>query len=121
MKKYLLLFIFSIFSLTAPARSISDVQKDGTWYRIFDENGKLYKTVSEVTTGELKGFSSTIIIFQNGAFFYVYDTDFKKLFTGAVATCGEINSVAGNTFTTKYGNWIYTYDKNGKKINTRAF
>ncbi|MDE7413044.1 MAG: hypothetical protein K2N05_04530 [Muribaculaceae bacterium] len=120
MKKYLLLLFLSFISFAGIARSISNVQKDGGWYRMYDENGKQYKSVSEGSYGELKGFSSSIVIFQYGDFLYVYDAELKKIFSGSVGIYGDVISVAGNTFTTKYGNWIYTYDKNGKKINSRV-
>lgn len=120
MKKILLTLCLGLISATGFARSISDVQQDGAWYRIYDENGKQIHSVSAATYGELKGFSSTIIVFQDGGFFYVYDVNLKKQFSGAVATYGEVKSVAGNNFTTHYGNWVYTYDKTGKKINSRA-
>lgn len=120
MKKIIFFLLLSFISLAGMARSISDVQKDVAWYRIYDEDGKQYKTVSEATYGELKGFSGSILIFQYGGFFYVYDTELKKLFSGATATYGDVMTVSGNTFTTLYGNWVYTYDKNGKKINSRA-
>lgn len=119
-KRLILTSILALFTLiTLEARSISDVQKDGAWYKLYDESGKQYKSVSVATYGELKGFSASLVVFENGAFIYVYDTDLKKILSGSTATYGEVISVSGNTFTTKSGNWIYTYDKSGKKLNSR--
>lgn len=109
-----LLMSFPIFA------SISNIEKDGSWYRFYNENGKQYKSANVATYGELKGYSASLVIFQDGAFFYVYDSELKKLKSCAVATYGEVISVSGETFTTKMGNWIYTYDKSGKKLNSRA-
>ncbi|MCM1070904.1 MAG: hypothetical protein NC391_04650 [Alistipes timonensis] len=100
--------------------SISNIEKDGVWYRLYDENGKQYKSVSSSVMGGLKGYSASLVIFQDGAFFHVYDCDLKKLKSCAISTYGEVLSVSGDTFTTKLGNWIYTYDQNGKKINSRV-
>lgn len=101
------------------ARSISNVERSGAWYYLYDENGKKYKSTSASSTGDLKGFSSSIIVFQRGAWIYVYDADLKKLHSGAVSAYGEVIAVAGDAFTTRRGAWIYTYDKKGKKLNSR--
>ena len=113
------LLIAGIAYIPAMSRSISNVEKDGVWYRFYDETGKKYKSQSSAVLGELKGWSANLVIFQNGAFFYVYDPDLKKLLTCAVATYGDVIAVSGDTFTTQRDNWIYTYDKNGKKLNSR--
>lgn len=113
-------FLLSIFVTLPLFASISNIEKDEVWYRLYDENGKQYKSVSSSVIGELKGYSASLVIFQDGAFFHVYDCDLKKLKSCAISTYGEVLSVSGDTFTTKLGNWIYTYDKNGKKINSRA-
>lgn len=120
MKRFLILFIIASFSLACVAQSISDIQQDGAWYKLYDENGEIYKSVSTITYGDLQGLSSSIVVFKDGAFLYVYDSEMKKLYSGATSVYGEIVSVCGNTFTTKSGNWLNTYDKTGKKLNTRS-
>ena len=107
-------------ALCCGARSISSIDKDGSWYRFYDENGSRYMTVGVSTVGELKGWSASIVIFQNGQVINVYDADMKRLLIGGVSTYGEVISVSGNTFTTKSGSWIYTYDKTGKRLNVRS-
>ena len=119
MKKLISLMLFVAVASTVEARSISHVEKDGVWYRFYDETGKKYNSQSSAVLGELKGWSANLVIFQNGAFFYVYDPDLKKLLTCAVATYGDVIAVSGDTFTTQRDDWIYTYDKNGKKLNSR--
>lgn len=119
MKKILTIITAIVLSLPMFA-SISNIEKDGSWYRFYNEDGKQYKSVSAATYGELKGYSASLVVFQDGAFFYVYDCDLKKIKSCALSTYGEVISVSGDTFTTKLGNWIYTYDKTGKKINSRA-
>ena len=113
------IFIAGMLAIPAMCRSISNVEKDGVWYRFYDETGKKYNSQSSAVLGELKGWSANLVIFQTGAFFYVYDPDMKKLLTCAVATYGDVIAVSGDTFTTQRDNWIYTYDKNGKKLNSR--
>lgn len=120
MIKRIIPFALALFtSITLEAKSISDIQKDGAWYKLYDASGNQYKSVSAAVYGELKGFSSSLVVFENGAFIYVYDADLKKTLSGATVTYGEVVSVSGDTFTTKSGNWIYTYDKTGKKLNSR--
>ncbi|MDE6258552.1 MAG: hypothetical protein K2M53_09250 [Muribaculaceae bacterium] len=123
MRKYIKLFaIISSLVMSAPlfARSLSNVERDGNWYRFYDETGKRYLSESVATTGELVGWSSSMVIFKNGNFFYVYDVEMKNRKGFSIPTYGEVIAVSGNTFTTRLGNWIYTYDRNGKKLNSRA-
>ena len=123
MRKYIKLFaIILSLVMSAPlfARSLSNVERDGNWYRFYDETGKRYRSESVATTGELVGWSSSMVIFKNGNFFYVYDVEMKNRKGFSIPTYGEVIAVSGNTFTTRLGNWIYTYDRNGKKLNSRA-
>lgn len=113
------IFIAGMLAIPPMCRSISNVEKDGVWYRFYDETGKKYNSQSSSVLGELKGWNENLDIFQNGAFFYVYDPDLKKLLTCAVATYGDVIAASGDTFTTQRDNWIYTYGKNGKKLNSR--
>lgn len=120
MKKILALLLLSILSLTAMARSISNVERNGSWYYIYDEAGKKVKTMSASTVGEVKGWCSTFIVSQNGSWIYLFDINGRKLKTLSVSTVGEVIAVSGNTFTSRKGNWIYTYDASGKRIHTRS-
>lgn len=119
MKKLLIALMAVVMSLPMLA-SISNIERDGSWYKVYDENGKRYKTVSVSGYGELKGFSGSLAIFQRGSFYYIYNSDMKQIKSGSVSSYGDIISVSGDTFTTRRGNWIYTYDKNGKQLNSRA-
>lgn len=119
MKKAFLLILMGLLSLTVMARSISYVEKDGTWYRFYDERGDRYKTKSASEMGELVGWSSECAIFKSGSFYRIYDCELNKIKTIAESTCGEIIAVAGETFTSKSGSWIYTYDKYGNRLKTR--
>lgn len=119
MKKLIFLILISMMIMPVFARSLSYIQQDGVWYRLYDENGKQYRSVSSTMYGTLKGHSGSLVIFQDGAFFYVYDSELNRLKSCALSTYGEVICVSGDTFTTKMGYWIHTYDKNGKKLNSR--
>ena len=111
--------ISAFVSLDAYARGLSDVDRDGSWYKLYDENGKLYKTISASSVGDVKGWSDSMIVSQHGSWVYIFDTNMKKLKTMSASSTGEVISVSGDRFTTRHGNWIYTYDRNGKRLNTR--
>lgn len=120
MKKFVTLILIFIMSVPLFGQSLSSVERDGNWYRFYDETGKQYKTESVASTGELLGRSASMVIFRNGNFFYVYDVDMKNRKGYSIPTYGEVIGISGSTFTTRLGNWIYTYDRNGKKLNSRA-
>lgn len=120
MKKIAILFILATIALAASARSLSYIEKSGSWYYLYDEKGHKYKTVSVSSAGNLAGYSSEIIVCTNGSWIYVYDNEMKRLYTGTVSSIGSVQSVTGETFTTRNGNWIYTYNKNGRRLSTRS-
>lgn len=120
MKKLLLSLTLLLSGLTLQAQSISHIETTKAWYYIYDQDGKMIKTLS-TSQGELKGYSSTFYIIRQGTAFYItYDVNGKRLHTFGVGSVGEILSVSGDTFTSRNGAWIYTWRKEGKKINTRA-
>ena len=120
MKKLVLSFILLLSVANLQAQSISHIETTKNWYYIYDQNGKMIKTLS-TGQGELKGYSSTFYIIKQGSAFYVtYDVNGKRLHTFGAASVGEILGVAGDTFTSRQGAWIYTWNKEGKKISTRA-
>lgn len=99
-------------------RAISNIEKKGTWYYIYNEKGKKYKTLS-ANIGDVKGFSSNFFIVSKGSWYYLYDENGKHYKTMS-NSIGEIISVSGDTFVVQKASWIYTYNKKGKKISTRA-
>ena len=116
MKKLLLTIVLLLSVANLQAQSISHIETN----YIYDQNGKMIKTLS-TGQGELKGYSSTFYIIKQGSAFYVtYDVNGKRLHTFGAASVGEILGVAGDTFTSRQGAWIHTWDKEGKKISTRA-
>jgi hypothetical protein len=98
--------------------AISNIEKKGAWYHIYNEKGKKIKSLSGAI-GKLEGFSSTFFIISKGAWYYLYDENGKRYKTLSSST-GEIISVSGDTFVVRKGSWIHTYNKNGKKIGSRA-
>jgi hypothetical protein len=98
--------------------AISNIEKKGSWYHIYNEKGKKFKTLSE-NIGKLEGFSSSFFIVSKGSWYYLYDETGKRYKTLSSST-GEIISVSGDTFVVRKGSWIHTYNKSGKKVSTRA-
>lgn len=118
--KKLLTFILLLFAaMTMQAQSISYIETSGSWYYIYDQDGKKVKTLP-TNIGELKGYSASLFVVKNGSWYYIYDAKGSKTKTMSVSTVGEVVAVTGETFTSRLGSWIYIWSKEGKKIGTRA-
>lgn len=113
----ILLFLLT-FAAQAQCQQISYIETTKSWYYLYDQNGKKYKTFS-TNIGELKGYSASIFVVKNGSWIYVYDAKGNKIKTLSESSAGKVLSVAGDTFTTQLGSWIYTWSKDGKKTSTR--
>lgn len=118
-KLVILLVLFVTISANAKQRKISHVDTSGSWYHVYDTNGKKITTLANQSVGELIGWSSEIIVTKSGAWYKIIDPQGKTLKTMAEQTVGKVISVAGNTFTTRSGSWIHTWDKTGKKLSSR--
>ena len=118
--KRILLLLAIIAPMLVFGRSISNIDRDGSWYHVYDETGKKYKTFNQNTVGELKGWCGDFFVTQYGSWIYTYDIEGKKIKGTTTDAIGEVISVSGGTITTKSGSWIYTFDKNFKKISSRA-
>lgn len=99
---------------------ISSIERSGSWYYLYDENGKKYKTLSVSSVGDIVGYSSTFFVSTSSSWIYLWDTEGKKYKTLSASSIGQIIGITGDTFTSRNGSWIYTWDRDGKKINTRA-
>lgn len=119
MKKLLIITVLALFAKGIQAQRISHIETTKSWYHIYDETGKLAKTIS-TSQGELMGCSASFYILKQGSFIMTYDIKGKRLHTFAVHEVGEILAVTGDTFTSRRGSWIYTWSKEGKRISTRA-
>jgi hypothetical protein len=120
MQKQLVLFLsflFLSFALSAQTSTIGSIEKRGSWYEIYNEQGKKIKTV-QTNIGELVGFGSQFFIVKRGCWYDLYNINVKKYKT-LQTNIGEIISVAGSSFTVCKGVWLHTYDSSGKKISTR--
>ena len=111
--------MFGLIS-TGGGHSIASIDVSGGWIRLYDAKGRNYKTLSVSSVGEIKGYSSTLIVTQYHGWIYLLDAEGKKCQTKSVSSVGEVIGVAGDTFTSRNGGWIYTWDRNGKKISTRS-
>ena len=116
MRNYLLLFLL-LFSINAFAqqRQISYIDNAGSWYHVYDTNGKKITTLSSSAAGELIGWSAEIIVTKSGGWYKILDPQGKTLKTMSDMTVGTVISVSGSTFTSRSGSWIHVWDVTGKR------
>ena len=117
-----ILIIISFFSavVAVKAQSISYIETTKGWYNIYDQDGKMIKSLSS-GLGQLVGYSSTFyIIKQKTGFYITYDVCGKQLHTFSIGIVGDILTVSGDTFTSRKDSWIYTWSKEGKIISCRT-
>ena len=119
MKKFVIVIALLLSGISTYAQSISHIETAGSWYYIYDQDGKKANTLS-CSIGELQGFCSSFFIVKSGSWYYIYNAKGKKTQTLSVSSVGKILSVSGETFTSQSGSWIYTWSKDGKRIGTRA-
>ena len=115
-----LLFLMMSLSANAQQKQISYVEtsSSGSWYHVYDTNGKKITTLAQQSVGELIGWSAEIIVTKSGSWYKILNPEGKTLKTMSEQTVGTVISVAGSTFTSRSGNWISIYDKTGKKLST---
>lgn len=118
-RKMLLIMTLFVCTIGLQAQSISQIETTKSWYHVYDETGKLAKTIS-TSQGELMGYSASFYILKQGSYYMTYDIKGIRLHTFAVHEVGEILTAIGDTFTSRHGPWIYTWSKEGRKIKTRA-
>lgn len=116
-----IVFVLLLMSISAFAqqRQISYIDNAGSWYHVYDTNGKKITTLAQQSVGELIGWSAEIIVTKSGSWYKILDPQGKTLKTMSEQTLGTVISVSGSTFTSRSGNWISTWDKTGRKISTR--
>lgn len=120
MRKFLVALCLFCVALPGLCRSISYVERDGSWVYLYDENGRRYKTLGGSSVGEIMGWSSSFFVSVSGSWVYLYDADGRRYKTLGRSSVGDIIGVSGDTFTSRNGGWIYTYNREGKRISTRA-
>ena len=119
MKKSVLILLLLMSYIFANAQQqISYVDNAGSWYHVYDTNGKKITTLSSSAAGELIGWSSEIIVTKSGGWYKILDPQGKTLKTMSDMTVGTVISVSGSTFTSRSGSWIYVWDKTGKKLES---
>ena len=78
-----ILIIISFFSavVAVKAQNISYIETTKGWYNIYDQDGKMIKSLS-IGLGQLVGYSSTFyIIKQKTGFYITYDVSSKQIHT----------------------------------------
>ncbi len=120
MKKHFLFFLALLFANIAIAqqRQISYIDNSGSWYQVYDTNGKKISTLSSSAVGELIGWSAEIIVTKSGGWYKILDPQGKTLKTMSDMSVGTVISVSGSTFTSRSGSWIFVWDKTDKKLAT---
>lgn len=120
MRKLIMAFmLFVSVNVIAQQRQISYIDNAGSWYHVYDTNGKKITTLSSSAAGELIGWSGEIIVTKSGGWYKILDPQGKTLKTMSDMTVGTVISVSGSTFTSRSGSWIHVWDKTGKKLATR--
>lgn len=119
MRKALLIGALLLSIASLKAQDISYIEATGSWYYIYDQNGRKIKALSS-SIGELQGFSATFFIVKTNSWYHIYNAKGNKTKTLSVSNVGTVLSVSGDTFTSRWGSWIYTWTKDGKKISSRA-
>lgn len=120
MRKILLSIVLLMDAFAfAQQRQISYIDNSGSWYQVYDTNGKKISTLSSSAVGELIGWSGEIIVTKSGGWYKILDPQGKTLKTMSDMSVGTVISVSGSTFTSRSGSWIFVWDKTGKKLATR--
>ena len=118
--KQVVLFIMFPVSVSATAqRQISYIDNSGSWYQVYDTNGKKISTLSSSAVGELIGWNGEIIVMKSGGWYKILDPQGKTLKTMSDMSVGTVISVSGSTFTSRSGSWVFVWDKTGRKLATR--
>lgn len=123
--KIILVFLFALclkagsVQAQSTSKTISSIDDKGSWYYVYDEQGKKVATLSK-NIGTVQGFGSDWFVVTTNNWLYLYDIKGRKYKTMSLSSYGEVVSVGSNTFVTRKGSWLYTFDRNGKKINTRS-
>lgn|SRR5574344_488152 len=119
------IFIFCLFAFSLSAhsqdkcKSISNIERHGEWYRIYDDKGKEVKDLYVSSVGELIGVSSNHFIMKRGVWIDLYNAYCKKYKSLYAPSIGTIISVNDNAFVARRSCWEDTYYWTGKKKFTR--
>lgn len=120
MKRFISIFLFSIFVSNMTAQKISYIEETHSWYYIYDQDGKRVHTFS-TSQGRVVAYTSEFYIVRHGdSWYYTYDIKGHRIHTFSVSSTGEVLSASGDTFVARKGSWINTWTKDGKRISTRS-
>lgn len=119
--KQFLFFATMLLSIGAVNAQISDVQQEGNYLYVYDENNKeICDMRIDESYEEFKGFGNSFYILQSNNYLEVYNYNCKKISEIRIDKSYEsFKSASGNNFNIYSGNYIVTYDKYCKKISER--
>ena len=115
-----LLVLASMVLAMQAQKQISYIKDDGSWYQVYDAQGKKITNMSKQTVGEVVGWSADFFVSLDGSWYKIYDATGKLKKTLSKSTVGKVVAVSGDTFTSRDGGWIKIYDKTGKLISTHS-
>ncbi|MBO4380311.1 MAG: hypothetical protein J5784_04845 [Muribaculaceae bacterium] len=118
MKRFLFFLVTTVVFFATSTASISSVERDGSWYKIYNESGRLSHSI-QASVGELQGFGTDFFIVKSGSWYKIYTEKGKLYKSLLVSSVGEILSVGATTFTSRSGSWVYTWNRDGKRISSR--
>lgn len=120
MRKLIIIIIlmFGLFG-SSSGQQISHIMERNGWYRLFDQNGKYYTTVS-MNEGQMVTYTSNYFILYRNGWYILYNSQGRKYKTMDANILGEIVASTSVGFTTERNGWLYTFDIQGNKINTRS-
>lgn len=98
--------------------SIANVQEEGSWIKVYDEDNKRISQMSSSGV-TVVGVASEFFVTEEGSWIKTYDKNCKRI--GQMSSSNvEVTGAAGRTFTIKEGSWIKNYDQRCKGISQRS-
>lgn len=114
------LALVGLMALPVQGQIISLIGTDGSWYKVYDGDGKQVKMLNVSEVGELTGYSESLIVFRKKGFYYIFDSNFKRQGLLSVATAGEIVKVSTSTIVSRKGQFTLTFYPSGTLLRTNS-
>ena len=99
---------------------ITQVKLDGSWFRVYNSDGKQLSVMTKGSSRVLLGYGPNLILMEEGDWYRTYDFNFKPIAVKSVPNVCRFLGVSGDTITMDEGDWIRTYDAHFKQLNVRS-
>lgn len=114
MRRSLFAFMLLGLAFTVQAK-ISRVELHNRFYRIYNEQGREVKAVSD-QIGQLVGYGNTFFIVRKNNFYLLCDEQGRQ-YKSLSTSIGEVVTVSGETFTVRSkGGFTTVYDRQGNPM-----